>query len=151
MAVSRKMWVFLVAGGESFAVQTRGNPAMRHDGSRSLLRCLCTDVEASVLEETMRRHGATVSRSCPDESAEQRSEREHVLSLLGDGRPFPCTRCPECAWFDPHVEGLCGAGLAGAPGWTADAIASAKRIGRHHEDFKSCPLQPKDAQLASEA
>lgn len=142
MTTSRKLWIFLVVGGESFAVQVQGNPVMRHEGGRSLLRCLCSDAQADDLERTMREHGADVTRNCPSETAGQRREREHVLAVLGEGRPFPTPRCPSCAWLDVQLASLCGAGLARGEGWEEPVVKEAFLRDKFGADYHACPLLP---------
>jgi hypothetical protein len=140
--MTRRLWVFLVTGGTPFEMQVHGNPIMSHDGGRSILRSLCTDAQVADIEETMRRHGCSVTSSCPSESAEQRAERGHVLAIMGADRPFPTARCPECAWFDAQVESLCGAGVTPeGEGWDDSVVESAMATAKHRADFEACPLR----------
>ena len=143
----REFWIFEVIGGESFDMQVKGNPVMRHDGKRSILRSLCTDEQAAELEEEMKGRGCRVKSNSPRETDEQREERDNVLAVLGGDRSFPCVRCPECAWFDPHVDGLCGAGLAhGHPGWDDPAVSAAITNDKFRADFETCPLREETTQ-----
>lgn len=139
----RKMWVFRVSGGRPFRIQPKGNPHMVHDGgAESLLKCLCTEEQAGQLEAQMAEHGCTVSKHCPTETAEQKEERKNLLEVLGGERNFPCPSCPMCAWFDPHIESLCGAGLAfGKSGWEDAAIQGAMTSEKFQADFEACPLR----------
>lgn len=144
--MARKLWIFRVSGGDPFRLQVKGNPQMVHDGGpEAILKCLCTDEQANVLEEQMLEHGCSVSKNSPLVEPEQKQERENLLQVLGGERTFPCTRCPECAWFDPHLESLCGAGLAfGQPGWEDAAVEGAMTSDKYRSDFEACPLR-KDA------
>jgi hypothetical protein len=140
---ARRLWIFRVSGGASFDIQVKGNPTMRHDGRpESILRTLCSDDQAMRLKEEMQSYGCSVTAHCPMESAEQAAERRNVLQVIGGERPFPSPRCPECAWFDPHIESLCGAGLAyGKPGWDDETIRGSMSSDKFREDFESCPLR----------
>jgi hypothetical protein len=140
---SRQLWIFRVSGGEPFRLDPKGNPPMVHDGgAEALLKCLCTEEQADELEAEMVRHGCTVSKNCPAETKEQKEERKNIMQVLGGERSFPCARCPECAWFDPHLESLCGAGLAfGKPGWDDAAVQGSMTSDKFRADFEACPLR----------
>jgi len=144
--VSRQLWIFRVNGGESFRLTPQGNPPMHHDGDMSILRCLCTTEQAEEMEQEMRRHGCTVLSNCPAETPEQKAERANIMQVMGGDRPFPCARCPECAWFDPHLESLCGAGLAPGDGWDDDAVRGSMSNGKFRDDFAACPLRKEQTQ-----
>ena len=144
---SRKLWVFRVSGGESFKLQAKGNPPMVHDGAReAVLRSICTAEEADDLETQMVRRGSKVSKHCPMETQQQTVERKNVLQVLGGERNFPCERCPECAWFDPHLESLCGAGLAFGKAGYDDTIKGSMSSEKYREDFEACPLREEQFQ-----
>jgi len=139
----KKLWIFRVSGGEPFRLHPKGNLQMVHDGGvENLLKCLCTADQAEDLEAEMLKHGCTVFKNCPMETPEQKTERKNVMQVLGGERPFPCQRCPACAWFDPHLDSLCGAGLAfGKPGWEDDAIKGSMTSDKFKDDFEACPLR----------
>ena len=137
----KQLWIFQVRNGEAFQAQVKGNPIMKHDGKLSILRCLCTKEEATELEETFRGHGCAVESNCPMETSEQNTERKNIMQVLGGTRPFPCLRCPECAWFDPHLDSLCGAGFAQGEGWDDDAIKGSMSSEKFRNDFTSCPIR----------
>jgi|GEM_PF-1571576 len=142
MMAHREFWIFEVLGGQSFDMRVTGNPTMRHDGNRSIVRCLCTDEQAAELEDEMRRRGCRVRSNSPREDDEQAHERENLLAVLGGERAFPCERCPECAWFDPHLESLCGAGFAVAGrGWETSARDGAMTNQKFRDDCEACPLR----------
>lgn len=139
----RQLWIFRVSGGEPFQIKVKGNPVMRHDGgSESILRTLCTDEQAAELEREMVTHGAQVRAHNPRETEEDKFERRNLLSFIGGDRNFPSPRCPECAWFDPHLVSLCGAGVApGGEGWEDEAVTIAMDHPKFKEDFGQCPLR----------
>jgi hypothetical protein len=139
--VSRKLWIFQVNGGEPFKLQPDGNPVMVHDGGRSILRCICTADQAEELEAEMKIHGCAVLPNCPSETPEQNAERKNIMQVVGGDRPFPCTRCPECAWFDPHLDSLCGAGFAKGNGWDDAAVEGSMSNEKFRDDFAACPLR----------
>lgn len=140
----KQLWTFHVRQGESFAIQVKGNPVMRHDGKVSLLKCLCTEQEAETLEKEMIGHGCQVEKHCPHEDAKQKEQREHVLSFMGDGRSFPCEKCPECSWFDPSIEGLCGAGMfTNDSAWENKTIEQQLSDKKFRQDWETCPLNTK--------
>lgn len=140
---SRQLWVFRVTGGDAFDLQVKGNPRVRHDGgAESVLRALCTRDQADELATEMRRRGCRVETYGGGETPEQKEERRNVMAVLGGERAFPCVRCPECAWFDPHIHSLCGAGVApGGEGWDDDAVEGAMSNPRHRDDLDACPLR----------
>lgn len=144
----RKLWVFRVSGGDSFKMQIKGNPVMEHDGGpQSILRALCTEEQAGEVVEGMKAYGATAVGHCSSETLEQRKERKGLLQVLGGERNFPCQKCPECAWFDPHLESLCGAGFAfGKPGWDQDTVEGSLTSDKFREDYEECPLRKAPAQ-----
>lgn len=145
--MSRKLWIFQVSAGESFRLTPDGNPPMVHDGGRSILRCLCTADQADQLQVEMESHGCKVTANCPSETPEQTAERRNVMQVLGGERNFPSPRCPECAWFDPHLESLCGAGLAfGGNGWDDDAVQGSMASEKFRDDFAACPLREEQTQ-----
>jgi hypothetical protein len=136
----REFWIFEVIGGEEFDLRVKGNPAMRHDGRRSIVRCLCTDEQAVELEEEMKRRGCRVRANSPRETEEQAHEREDLVGVLGGERSLPCERCLQCAWFDPHLDGMCAAGMVGL-GWTSEAVHQVMTREKFRADFESCPLR----------
>lgn len=143
----KQLWIFHVTQGGSFDLQVKGNPVMSHDGRQSILKCLCTLDQARKLEEKMKSFGCGVQSKCPSETKEQREERDNLFAILGDEQSFPCKRCPECAWFDPYLEGLCGAGFSSkmrTPRWEDDVIE--ERLGgeKHLADWDVCPLRPQE-------
>lgn len=145
---SKKLWIFRVSGGEPFRITPKGNPPMIHDGgAEGIVKCLCTEDQAAELEAEMASHGVSVSKHCPTETPEQKQERKDLLQVLGGERNFPCGRCPECAWFDPHLESLCGAGLAfGKPGWDAGTVKGSMASEKFRGDFAACPLREAQTQ-----
>jgi hypothetical protein len=144
MSDFRYLWIFHVVGGEACKVQVDGNPTMKHDGNRSVLRCLCTDTQAEVIVQAFKDAGASVETNSPREAPEQTEERENLFAVLGgDTEAWPTPNCPNCAWFDHQVEGLCGAGMLawkGLPGWGPDVVAQRLAGDKHAQDYKSCPL-----------
>jgi len=137
----KQLWIFQVRQGEPFELQVKGNPIMRHDGRVSILRCLCTEKEAEELKITMEGHQCAVTMNSPQETTEQKTERRNLLQVLGGERVFPSVSCPECAWFDPYIESLCGAGLAKGVGWEDAAIEGSMSNEKFREDFEDCPLR----------
>lgn len=137
----KQLWIFQVSQGDPFKIQVKGNPIMAHDGRQSILRCLCTDEQATELVTEMESHGCKVSSHSAQETPEQTAERKNIMQVLGGDRPFPCTRCPECAWFDPHLDSLCGAGFAKGNGWDDDAVTGSMSNEKFKGDFEECPLR----------
>lgn len=141
--MGRRLWIFRVSGGEPFELRAKGNPKMVHDGgAESLLRCVCTAEESKELQKQIRGNGCAVFAHCPSESKAQKTERRDLLQILGGERNFPCVRCPQCSWFDPHLESLCGAGVAhGKPGWDPDTIQASRTRDKFLKDLEGCPLR----------
>jgi hypothetical protein len=143
----KRLWTFHVRNGDPFQLTVKGNPPVVHDGKQSLLKCLCTQDQAEDLETEMRSHGCTVKSNLPHETEEQREQREHILHVLGDSDSFPCVRCPECAWFDPFTEGLCGAGMSSRDrgfSWEGEVIQERLTDLKFLADWKDCPLNPQE-------
>jgi hypothetical protein len=139
----RYLWIFSVVGGESFVIQPKGNPRMKHDGTRSVLRCLCTDAQAEELTATIKGHGGKVVTNSPRESPEQRVERNNVFAVLGPDVVWPTNQCPQCAWLDPTIPGMCGAGMLrwkGFEGWDRETILERLAVDKFETDRESCPL-----------
>lgn len=145
----KQLWTFRVSGGKPFRIQVKGNPIMTHDGgTEALLKCLCTHNEATKLEAEIRSHGCTVEGHSPHETAEQQEKRRNLLHVLGGEQTFPCVACPECAWFEPVLVSLCGAGLSpmgDGVGWEPEVIEGAMKNEKFASDFQACPLQEKKA------
>ena len=118
---------------------------MKYDGHpQAILQTLCTRVEAMVLEAEMRLKGCTVEANCPDENAEQKAMRKNVMHLLGGDKTFPCEKCPGCAWFDPTINSLCGAGfstMGDRQGWDDDAMKGVMASEKYTADFARCPIR----------
>ncbi len=116
---------------------------MRHDGTHSVLRCLCTDVEAEALEAELKQDGRVVRTNSPRETSEQTVERNNLFAVFnGEDNVWPTAKCPECTWFDPFVEGRCGAGKV-APellGWGSEAVEIRLRDEKAARDYGECPL-----------
>lgn len=139
----RQLWIFRVSGGDPFHLQVQGSPPLHYDGRpETLLRTLCTQAQAMVLEAEMRSHGCSVEAHCPNEGPDQKAKRQNIMHVLGGERVFPCVRCPECAWFDPGIDSLCGAGFSPTgPGWEPETVEGALSDEKHAQDFQRCPLR----------
>jgi len=141
----RQLWIFRVSGGEPFQLQVTGNPSMNYDGRpNALLRTLCTREQAMTLEAEIRAKGCTVEASCPDESPAQTEKRKNIMHVLGGEITFPSVKCAECAWFDPAIPSLCGAGfssIADRKGWDDDAMKGVMESEKYADDFASCPIR----------
>lgn len=118
---------------------------MKYDGQpNALLRTLCTRAQAMRLEAEISVKGCTVEASCPDENAEQKEMRKNIMHVLGGERTFPSVKCPECAWFDPRINSLCGAGfstMGDRKGWDDDAMKGVMESEKYADDFASCPIR----------
>lgn len=146
----RQLWIFRVSGGEPFKLQVKGNPIMKYDGRpNAILQTLCTHAQALTLETEMRTYGCTVEAHCPDESAEQAEKRKNVMHVLGGERTFPSLKCPECAWFDPSIDSLCGAGfstMGDHKGWDDDTMEGVMTNAKYAADFAECPIREEKTQ-----
>lgn len=141
----RQLWTFRVSGGTPFHLQVQGNPVMRHDGGvESLLKALCTNEQAMEVMVKIRSYGCTVDGNSPQETEEQKTKRRNILHVLGGEQTFPCLHCPHCAWFDPTISSLCGAGfssLGDCEGWEPEAIEGAMSNEKYASDYTSCPIR----------
>ena len=141
----RQLWIFRVSGGEPFQLQVKGNPIMKYDGEpNAILRTLCTRAEAMNLEAEIAAKGCVVEASCPDESSEQKAKRKNIMHVLGGERTFPSIKCPECAWFDPTLDSLCGAGfstMGDRKDWDDDAMTGVMTNVKYAADFANCPIR----------
>jgi hypothetical protein len=143
--MTKQLWTFRVSGGESFKVQVKGSPIMTYDGMpNALLKTLCTREQAMALEAEMRTYGCDVEAMCPQETQEQKAKRQNIMHVLGGERTFPCVECPGCAWFDPEIDSLCGAGfspMGSKKGWEDPVVEGAMTNEKYAADFTSCPLR----------
>jgi hypothetical protein len=141
----RQLWIFRVSGGEPFELQVKGNPVMKYDGRpNSILRTLCTRAQAMALEAEIRSRDCTVEGNCPDESPAQKEKRQNIMHVLGGELTFPAVKCAECAWFDPGIPSLCGAGfstIGDRKGWDDDAMKGVMTNEKYAADFASCPIR----------
>lgn len=144
----RQLWIFRVSEGLPFQIQVKGNPVMKYDGRpQAILKTLCTRSEAMTLEAEMQSKGCVVEANCPDESTEQKEKRKNIMHVLGGERTFPCVRCPECAWFDPSIESLCGAGFSpDGFGWDDETMEGVFTNVKYASDFERCPLRETQTQ-----
>ena len=146
----KQLWIFRVSGGEPFHLQVKGSPILKHDGGGDVvLQTMCTHSQAMVLEAEMRTHGCSVEANCPNESEEQKAKRQNIMHVLGGEQTFPSIKCPECAWFDPGIPSLCGAGfssLGDRKGWEDDALKGAMTNEKYAADFASCPIREENTQ-----
>jgi len=138
----KQFWVFNVVGGKSFALKVKGNPIQRHDGGRSIMRVLCSDPEAQTVLDTIESHGGVAKAHSPRESEEQKELRSNMLKIMGDNPVFPCEKCPSCAWLDPYLPGLCGAGRAydSVLSWEPEVLAGMLEEPKHKKDYDECPI-----------
>ncbi|TFH64299.1 MAG: hypothetical protein E4G90_08380 [Gemmatimonadales bacterium] len=106
------------------------------------MRSLCTDAEAKRVVTEMESHGGKIVAHSPREEEESKEERTNLLKIMGDNPVFPCELCPECAWFDPHLPGLCGAGRAYNSDlkWEPEALTAMMEKEKFKEDFDLCPI-----------
>jgi hypothetical protein len=139
---NKYLYIFRVSGGKPFVLQVKGNPSMKYDGRpECLLRTLCTEEEANQLLTIMREDfGCDVQCNDPLITPAQAEAKRNVMTVLGSDRPFPTKECPGCAWFDPELLSVCGAGLAQGQGWEDEAVRGALSSPRFQEDFNKCPL-----------
>jgi len=146
----KQLWTFRVSGGEPFRIAVQGNPHMVYDGRpESLLKCLCTHEQALALEAQMRSYGCDVDANSTQETEEQKKKRRNIMHVLGGERTFPCEKCPGCAWFDPEIDSLCGAGfspMGNRAGWEPEAIEGVMTNEKYAADFQACPLRDRAIQ-----
>jgi len=138
----KQFWIFTVTGGEPFKIQIKGNPTQSHHGGTSVLRAIMLDEHVPALEVELRSHGGHVQSNSPREDEETKAERSNMLSVLGEDTVFPCIQCPECAWFDPYLPGMCGVGQGHVPEshWDVQAIQERMTVPKYAEDQARCPL-----------
>jgi len=123
---------------------------MNYDGEpNAVLRTLCSRAEAMTLEAKMLSYGCTVEANCPQESPEQKDARKNIMHVLGGEKTFPCIECPSCAWFDPTINSLCGAGfsmMGDRKGWDDGAMEGVMTNEKYAADFAACPLKENNIQ-----
>lgn len=146
----KQLWIFRVSGGEPWDKHLQGNFPMVYDGTpNSILQTVCSRDQAMQIEAELLANGCTVEANCPDESEDQKNKRKNIMHVLGGERTFPCVECPSCAWFDPSISSLCGAGfsmMGDKAGWDDDAMKGVMTNEKYAADFASCPLKENQTQ-----
>ena len=133
--MSTKVWTFQVIGGDAFALQPEGNPAVGHDGALSIWHLVLDDEQADEIAEVIRTHGARVEQHAQTEDPEQTELHQRILDAT-DG-VFPCVQCSRCFWLDVQVEGYCG-----YRGWEPERRDAALELVLAQQDLAKCPVLP---------
>lgn len=77
--VCKKVWTFVIHGGEPFDLRLPNNPNLHHEGGVTIWKLVGTRRLAYTAQEMMEELGATVQRYTEGESEEQKAEREGRL------------------------------------------------------------------------
>ena len=77
--VKVKVWTFVIEGGERMGLTLPNNPALVHDGRKTLWKLVGTKETADTAAGLIRSLGATLTILTEEESVEQRAERDRIL------------------------------------------------------------------------
>lgn len=133
----KRVWTFVVVGGEPCTICPDGNLPMEHEGGRSVLKAVLSEEQAQQVLSQFEQHGATVRMN---------QEFQPKTGLpVGDAQEMPCFRCGQCAFLDFETKGFCG-----ASGWSSQkAQALLQSTPSAMEDLRECPLKRGDHLLAN--
>lgn len=70
-----KVWTFCIVGGEPFQLSLPGNPALEHDGHRTLWHLAGTQEMANQAEQLLKDTGAQITVHAEFETEEQYKQR----------------------------------------------------------------------------
>lgn len=133
----KRLWTFIVRGGEPITVQPKGNIPEEHEGGRSVMRFVLTDEDAEATETLLKEHGCSVEKSAPRETAEQKAERQVLAGVMREEMVLPSTACFECTFFDPYIKEHCG-----VTDWPIESVeALLKHRDKAKTDLYECPLE----------
>jgi len=133
----KRLWTFIVRGGEQIVLQPKGNIPEEHEGGRSVMRFVLTDEDAEATETLLKNHGCEVEKSTVRQTDEQEKERQELAGVMRDEMVFPSTACLACTFFDPHIEGNCG-----VTGWAPESVESLlEHRDKAKTDLAECPLE----------
>lgn len=135
---AKRLWTFIVHGGERIEIHPKGNFPERHDGRRSVLKFVLTKEAADETKVLLEQRGCHVEVRTETQTEEQKLERQKLAGAFKDTTVFPCERCPQCAFFDPvHADGYCGAEV-----WPTESVYSLlEHINKARTDLHACPLE----------
>ncbi len=74
-----KVWTFRIQGGEAFDISLPANPALNHDGGRTLWKLLGPKELADAAASLIRAMGAEVEVFSEEQTPEQLEERQRLL------------------------------------------------------------------------
>ena len=80
---AKRVWTFVVQGGQPFALDIPGNPSCAHKGGRTVWKFVGTAPVAESIVQMMEALGASVDLHTEVESPEQAAERRRLLGLPG--------------------------------------------------------------------
>lgn len=134
----KRLWTFIVHGGEPIRLHPKGNVPEEHDGGRSVFKFVLTEEKAKQTQAILEQHGCNVVARTEGMDDAQKAEREKLAGAFKETAVFPTERCPECAFFDPvHPDGYCGAEV-----WPAESIETVLRtLPKATGDLNLCPLE----------
>lgn len=133
----KRLWTFVVRGGEPLKLQPKGNIPDEHDGGLSILKFVLTEQRAEETRALLEQHGCTVQVNTERQSDEQKKLRQQLAGVMREDAVFPCAECPGCSFFDPHSESYCG-----ADDWPQESVVKLLEIQeKARNNLAQCPLE----------
>lgn len=75
-----KAWTFVIRGGGDFSITLPGNPALSHDGTRTLCKLVCSLSLKNQFVSLVQTLGASIEVFTEEQTEEQTQEREALLT-----------------------------------------------------------------------
>jgi len=135
---TKRMWTFLIEGGEPFEVTMEGHPPLQHDGHRTLWKAYVPmedilAVDAALAQAVGPEGSVTKHIECSISPEDAYFPQEHI-SQHGKVVDFRHPQCPLCSWFSPYTETTCG-----LQDWVHEMVCSHLNFPKAKEDFDNCP------------
>lgn len=99
----KRVFAILVAGGEPFELEVKGNLPMEHAGKTSAFHPVLEKSKVEPLLEALRAHGGKVECHLTEETEGQREIRDRIQG----GVDFPCPQCADCRHYNPTWDSMC--------------------------------------------
>lgn len=78
--MNQQVWTFVVCGGQTLRLSLANNPALDHDGTRTLWKLVGDATMAMQAENALRAFGCSVRCYTETESPEQQAERAYLTT-----------------------------------------------------------------------
>lgn len=127
------LFVVWVRGGPPFALSSKANPPLDHDGRDSVVSMVLSLAEVQNIKVFVEGQGCTISFERQAQTKSQESERMRLLGVGQEGTVWLSRLCPECAWFDPLSEIPCG-----KRSWDPSTVEAFMGFDKANQDWEKC-------------